>query len=263
MKTALITGCSSGIGRATAERFHDEGWRVYATARDTDDITGLSEQGMETLELDVTEDGDCGAAVEAVEDDHDTVDCLVNNAGYGQMGAVEDVPVEDMHRQMEVNLYGPQRLTRRVLPGMRDQESGTIVNVSSIAGQISPPGMGVYSASKHALEAVSDSLRVEVADFDVDVVLVEPGPVETEFGGRADEEYPDAEDSAYSKLYTSQEERDDSLSRFTVTPEDVAETIHEAAEADSPKARYTVTWSFRAARIVRNVPPVIRDRLLR
>ena len=141
-KTVLITGSSSGIGRATAAAFLDEDWTVHATARDTADIEDLAEAGCETHELDVTDDEDVADVVDRVVDADGRIDCLVNNAGFGQFGPLEDVPVEDLHAQFDVNVYGPHRMARAVLPHMREQGEGTIVNLSSVSGRVATPGMG-------------------------------------------------------------------------------------------------------------------------
>jgi NAD(P)-dependent dehydrogenase (short-subunit alcohol dehydrogenase family)/GNAT superfamily N-acetyltransferase len=181
-KTVLITGCSSGIGRATAELLGRDGWAVYATARRLETIEDLATAGCRLVQLDVCDEVSMQAAIEIVERERGAVDVLVNNAGYGQEGAVEDVPVAELRRQFETNLFGPHRLTRLVLPGMRHKGWGRIVNVSSMGGKVTFPGGGAYHASKHALEAISDALRYEVRPFGVDVVVIEPGLVKTRFG---------------------------------------------------------------------------------
>ncbi len=242
-KTVLLTGCSSGVGKATASAFLEDGWTVFATARDPADIEALGEAGCRTLALDVTDDDSIDAAVETVFDAVETLDCLVNNAGYGQFGPIEDVPVEEVQAQFDVNVYGPHRLLRAVLPTLREQESGTIINVSSVAGRVSPPGMGTYSASKFALEAMSDALRSELAPLGVDVALVEPGPVATNFADRADDELAQLERTDdYDTVYTFYE--DTSLfggqSPVAVSPDMVAETILEAGVSPNPNARYPV-----------------------
>ncbi|MFB6092045.1 MAG: SDR family NAD(P)-dependent oxidoreductase, partial [Haloquadratum sp.] len=187
-ETVLITGCSSGIGRATARAFLEEDWRVYATARNPADVETLGEAGCEIATLDVTDRDDVDRVVDRIVDEAGHVSCLVNNAGYGQFGPVEDVPTDQVHRQFDVNLYGPHRLVRAVLPQMREQGEGTIVNVSSVAGRVSFPGGGVYAGSKFALEAMSDALRNEVDEYGIDVVVVEPGPVESNFDDRVERE---------------------------------------------------------------------------
>ena len=195
-KTVLITGCSSGIGRETARAFLAEDWCVYATARNPADIETLGDAGCRIATLDVTDPDDIERVVDRIIDEEGHLSCLVNNAGYAQFGPVEDVSTDKVHRQFDVNLYGPHRLLRAVLPHMRAQEAGTIVNVSSAAGQVSFPGGGIYAGSKFALEAMSDALRNEVDEYGIDVVLVEPGPVETSFTERAKAEVYGGDDGA-------------------------------------------------------------------
>ena len=165
----LVTGCSSGIGRATARRFLDADWRVWATARDPTDITELADAGCRTAALDVTDGAQIERVVErAVERDR-RIDCIVNNAGFGQAGAIEEIPVGRLQAQFDVNVFGPVRLIQTVLPHMRNAGGGTVVNVSSLMGRVTYPTRGAYAGSKHALEALSDTLRAEVGVFDVDV----------------------------------------------------------------------------------------------
>lgn len=265
-ETVLITGCSSGIGRATAEAFVDSNWLVYATSRDTDDIAELAEQGCETASLDVTEAAEVERVVDRIEADTGRVDCLVNNAGYGQYGPLEDIPTERLHRQFEVNVYGPHRLTRAVLPLMRDREAGTIVNVSSVLGRVSVPGSGAYAASKFALEAMSDALRAEVDRFDVDVVLVEPGLVDTGFENRmADELDGLARSDAYGWLYDTIEEFQmtaDALP-FRSDPALVGTTIHDIACMTDPDPRYPVGLSGTVLLYSRFLPDRLRDAAVR
>lgn len=274
VRTVLITGCSSGIGRATAERFHDAGWTVYATARNPDDIDDLDERGMETLELDVIEDDDATRAVETVVERDGGIGCLVNNAGYAETAAVEETAVDDLRAQFDVNTYGPHRLMRATLPHMREQGGGTIVNVSSVGGRLAQPGLGAYCASKFALEALSDATRIEVARFGIDVVLVEPGPVRTRFEEKAEERL-DARtngDGPYDDLYDrlgefsqgirEQDGRDlltAIVGAMAVPPEQVAETIVEAAESPDPKARYGVSLPHRLMAMGEYVPSELRD----
>jgi NAD(P)-dependent dehydrogenase (short-subunit alcohol dehydrogenase family) len=254
-ETVLITGCSSGIGRATARAFDDAGWTVYATSRDESDVSEFADRGMETAALDVTDADQVEEVVSRVVEDHGSLDCLVNNAGYAQMGPVEDVPTEDLHRQFDVNVYGPHRLVRAALPAMRRAEDGTIVNVSSAAGRISLPGAGVYSASKHAVEALSDALRGEVEPHGVDVVVVEPGPVETEFDDRAGDELDTLERSgAYEDVYYLYEDVYAVSGVGAVPPTEVADTILNAASVTDPAPRYTVGPLAGAAALARLVP---------
>ena len=270
-KTVLITGCSSGIGRATALAFVEEDWCVYATARNPADIETLGEAGCRIATLDVTDPDDVERVVERVVDEEGHLSCLVNNAGYAQFGPVEDVPTEKVHRQFDVNLYGPHRLLRAALPHMRAQEDGTIVNVSSAAGRLSFPGGGIYAGSKFALEAMSDALRNEVDEYDVDVVLIEPGPVETSFTERAEAEvYGDSDDTpddgddvpgiepsgAYESFYElfSDTRLVGGGGLGAVPPERVAEDIVEAASSTKPKARYQPGTAARVSTLARFLP---------
>jgi NAD(P)-dependent dehydrogenase (short-subunit alcohol dehydrogenase family) len=181
-RAVLVTGSSSGIGRAAALRLADRGWDVYASARRRESIADLAESGCRLLALDVTDEGSMVAAVRAIEAERGAVGVLVNNAGYGQGGAIEEVAVGDMRRQFETNFFGLARLTQLVLPGMRRQGWGKVVNVSSMGGRLTLPGGGVYHATKHAVEALSDALRFEVRGFGIDVIVIEPGVIKTRFG---------------------------------------------------------------------------------
>ena len=174
-KAVLITGCSSGIGRATAELMAARGHRVYATARKLEAIADLADRGCRTLALDVTDEQSMRSAVAAVEEAEGAVGVLVNNAGYSQSGAVETLDLDDVRRQFETNVFGLIRMCQLVLPGMRRQRSGRIMNLSSMGGKLTFPGGGAYHATKHAVEAISDALRFEVKGFGVDVVVIEPG----------------------------------------------------------------------------------------
>jgi NADP-dependent 3-hydroxy acid dehydrogenase YdfG len=184
-KAVLVTGCSSGIGEATARRLAEHGWTVYASARRLESIEPLADAGCKLLQLDVTDEQSMRAAVETVEREHGAVGVLVNNAGYSQGGPIEQVPLEAVRRQFETNVFGLIALTQMVLPAMRAQRWGKIVNIGSMGGRLTLPGGGLYHATKHSLEAISDALRFEVRGFGVDVVLVEPGLITTEFGKTA------------------------------------------------------------------------------
>lgn len=244
----VITGCSSGIGRATARRFLQGGWRVWATARDPTDLEALERAGCRTAALDVTDGDQVDAVVSRVVDRDGRVDCLVNNAGYGQAGAVEEVPIEKVHAQFDVNVYGPLRLARAVLPHMREHGGGTIVNVSSMLGRISYPGRGIYAGSKHALEAITDALRVEVRQFGVNVVLIEPGVVRTGFEERLDESRRGIEQRlAYSRLNAIVDLAQRASKAVGISPERVASVIYDATVTADPQARYVVGFDARLA----------------
>ena len=180
--SVLITGCSTGIGRATAKRLVAGGRTVYATARRPETLPELEAAGCRTLALDVTDEASMQAAVDAVEGG---VGVLINNAGYSQSGALETLPMESVRRQFETNVFGLLRMCQLVLPGMRAAGAGTIVNVSSMGGRLTFPGGGAYHATKYAVEAMSDALRMEVGRFGIDVICVEPGLIRTEFGSTA------------------------------------------------------------------------------
>lgn len=195
-RAVLITGCSSGIGRATALRLATGGWTVYASARRVEAIADLADAGCRLLALDVTDEASMVAAVAQVEREAGAVGVLINNAGYSQSGAIETVPLDAVRRQFETNVFGLVRLTQLVLPAMRAQGWGKIVNLGSMGGRLTFPGGGHYHATKYALEALSDALRFEVAGFGIDVVLVEPGLITTEFGTTALASLADAGDPA-------------------------------------------------------------------
>ena len=250
-RVVLITGCSTGIGRATAERLATSGWRVYATARDVEKIASLADIGCELLALDVTDEASMRAAVGEVERREGAVGVLVNNAGYSQSGAVEEVPMEKVRRQFETNVFGLARMCQLVLPGMRRQGWGRIVNISSMGGKLTFPGGGYYHATKYAVEALSDALRFEVAGFGVRVAVVEPGLIRTHFAdaatgsmdGTTAADGPYARfDAAVAKAVRDNYERGPIL-RLGGGPETVAATIERAITADRPRTRYAVTPS--------------------
>jgi NAD(P)-dependent dehydrogenase (short-subunit alcohol dehydrogenase family) len=257
----LITGCSSGIGAATAAHLADKGWTVYATARRVETLAGLEAKGCKTLALDVTDEASCRAAVEAVEAAEGAVGVLINNAGYSQSGAVESVPDERVRAQFDTNVFGLLTMCRLVLPKMREQGWGKIVNVSSMGGRFTFPGGGVYHASKFAVEALSDALRFEVKGFGVDVIIIEPGIIRTSFGETAVREigagtrdpgpygeFNQAVAEATAGVYES-----GPLGRLGGPPEAVARKIEQAITARSPHTRYTVTPSARVLITLRSV----------
>lgn len=252
-KAVLITGCSSGIGRATALELARRGRTVYATARRPETIADLADAGCRTLALDVTDEHSMLDAVRAVERAEGAVGVLVNNAGYSQSGAVETVPMEAVRRQFETNVFGLVRLTQLALPRMRAQRWGRIVNVGSMGGRLTFPGGGFYHATKHALEAISDALRFELRGFGVDVILLEPGLIATEFGN-----------AATASMAHVDGGREDPYGRFNATvgavtkgayegpmrhlgasPERVAKVIARAIARSRPPARIAITPSAR------------------
>lgn len=259
----LITGCSSGIGRATAERLAGAGWTVYATARRLESIADLGARGCRLLALDVTDEDSMRAAVATVEEAEGGVGALVNNAGYSQGGAVEQVPLEDVRRQFETNVFGLVRMAQLVLPGMRARGSGRIVNVGSMGGKLTFPGASFYHATKYAVEALSDALRFEVQGFGIHVSLIEPGLIRTQFAETAVSTVDGAGDGAYARFNravaaTTVGAYEGPLARLGGGPETVAKTIARALGATSPKARYPVTPSARLIMAQRRLMP---DRL--
>ena len=249
----LITGCSTGIGRATAQRLLGGTRPVVATARRPETLAELEAAGAEVLPLDVTDEDSMRAAVDTVVERHGAVGALVNNAGYSQSGAIEEVPLDDVRRQFETNVFGLVRMCQLVLPGMRAQNSGRIVNVSSMGANFTFPGGGVYHATKYAVEAISDALRFEVAGFGIHVVIVQPGLIRTRFADAATDairastpsEGPYAEFNAAVAGSTKSVYERGPLARLGGGPETVARTIERAITARSPKIRYRVTPSAR------------------
>jgi NAD(P)-dependent dehydrogenase (short-subunit alcohol dehydrogenase family) len=250
-KAVLITGCSSGIGRASALQLVRSGWKVYATARREEAIADLKDAGCQTLALDVTDEQSMRAAVDTVERAEGAVGVLINNAGYSQSGAIETVPLEAVRRQFETNVFGLVRLTQLVLPNMRAQRWGKIVNVGSMGGRLSFPGGGHYHATKHALEAISDALRFELRGFGIDVILLEPGLITTEFGEAATAsmtQIASSENDPYDHFNATvgavtKGAYDGPMRLLGAGPERVAKVIRRAISRRRPPARITITPS--------------------
>lgn len=257
-RVALVTGAASGIGRAIASALADE-WTVYATDVETDGLAALSH--CETVRLDVTDDSMVERVLDRIRSAHGGVDCLVNNAGYAELGPVEDVPVEAVANQFDVNVYGPLRLCRAVLPGMRERGSGRIVTVSSIFGKTVLPGMGVYSASKFGVEALSDALRRELARTDIEVVVVEPAWVETAFAETAHRTLDDRNQTPVYEAVYQLFERTPFLDggALAVSPETVAGVVETAATTADPDSRYAVGPQARALAATGALPDWVLD----
>lgn len=264
-RSVLVTGCSSGIGKATAARLAQAGYKVWATARKREQLAELEAMGCRTLSLDVNSDASMSAAVQAIEAEDGAIGVLVNNAGYSQSGAIEAVPMEKVRQQFETNVFGLVRLTQLALPKMRAQRWGRIINVSSMGGKLVFPGGGYYHATKYAVEAISDALRFEVRGFGVGVVLVEPGLIKSGFSeaALAQMDPAQAKEDPYATFHeavaraTKESYEKGPLARFTGVPDDVAKTIQKAIEADRPKARYTVSGS---AKILLTQRKLLSDR---
>jgi len=266
-KIALVTGASAGIGEATARALIADGYKVFAGARRLDRMGGLASLGATLLKLDVTDDASIGAAVNAIKADAGRLDVLVNNAGYGSYGALEDVPLDEARRQFDVNVFGLARLCQLVLPMMRAQQSGKIVNVTSIGGKIWEPMGSWYHATKFAVEGLSDCLRVEVERFGIDVIIIEPGAIRTEWAGIArDGLLRTSGNGAYAeqakghaRLLAAAD-----TSSLTSLPTVVANTIVRAVGARRPKTRYATGGGARTILLLRTIlPDRMFDRLMR
>jgi NAD(P)-dependent dehydrogenase (short-subunit alcohol dehydrogenase family) len=269
-KAVLITGCSTGIGRATAERLASRGWNVYATARKLDSIADLTSRGCKTLALDVCNEASMRSAVETVARAEGAVGVLINNAGYGLEGTFEETPIDAIRRQFETNVFGLIAMTKLVLPAMRAQRWGRIVNLSSMGGKLTLPGGAYYHATKHAVEALSDALRFEVKGFGIDVIVIEPGPIKTRFGDTAVGSIAAPKDSPYAafNLVLEKQIREayegGPMARFAAGPEAVADVIEKAISATNPRTRYPVTLAARVLmRLRRTLPDRAFDAFLR
>lgn len=256
----LVTGCSSGIGAATARRLLADGHTVWATARRVDTLDELAAAGARVLALDVTSERSMTSAVSTILGEHGRIGALVNNAGYGAYGAVEDVPLDRVREQFETNVFGLARLTQLVLPSMRAHGAGRIVMMSSMGGRLTFPFGGYYHASKHAVEALSDALRFEVKPFGIKVSVVEPGLITTRFGETAagtmgaatpdDSAYVDtvkAVDTAMARSYRNK--------AMTAGPDAVAAAVSHALRARRPRTRYVITRAARALVTTRALAP--------
>ena len=245
----LISGCSSGIGAATAAALVQAGHTVYATARKVETLAALEALGARPLELDVTSEDSMLAAVKTVESAHGQVGTLINNAGFAEYGPIEESDLERVRAMFDTNVFGLARLTQLVLPAMRRSRSGRIVNIGSMGGRLTFPVGGYYHATKYAVEAISDALRVEVKPFGIEVILVEPGLIRTNFESRMNEglEAGTARQgsvTAYSDLLAASEKNTTGsyANDFMATgPETVATVIVKAVQSSRPRSRYVVT----------------------
>ena len=262
-RTVLVTGCSSGIGEATARLLAERGHRVYATARRPETLAELKEAGCETLALDVTDAESMRAAVASVESTGGGVEVLVNNAGYGLHGPFEETQIDEVRRQFETNVFGAVALTQMVLPKMRANRWGRIVNISSMGGRITLPGGAFYHGTKHALEAISDVARFELKPFGIDVVVIEPGIIRTQFGETATSSVGESDEGPYASFNRSLKSVLDSaytglMAKAGVGPETVAKTIAKAVEKKRPKTRYITPAPTRGILLARRL---LSDRL--
>ena len=271
-RSALITGCSSGIGLATARALHQRGWKVYATARKEEDVDRLRGEGFQGLTLDLADEASVEQAVKVLlMKTGGVLGALVNNAGYGQAGALEDLSRQAMRDQFETNVFGLQQLTNRLVPLFRKQGAGRIVHVSSMVGRMALPLMGMYSASKFAVEALGDVLRWELGGTGVAVSLVEPGPIITRFrfttASRAEAAAQSDASVFGAGLRKELDERRKPEGRkpslFDRPPEAVAERIVHALESPKPRRRYCITAPAHFAAFARRfLPDAVLDALV-
>lgn len=271
MGPVLITGCSSGVGRAAALAFNAAGYPTFATARNPAMLKELRAVGCETLALDVTDEAARRAAVEAVESRFGAVGILINNAGYGQYGPMEEISLDAMRRQFETNVFGAVRLCQLVLPAMRRAGKGRVINLSSVAGRVSIMGGGPYHAAKFALEAFADALRPEVEPFGIDVVNVLPGPIATQFGatlmatipGLCENHNVEPDTGPYAAFKANLARR---MRTFlapggcgVMTADHVARIVLKAGTASRPRTRYNVGVIAKLGPLGRALAP---DRLI-
>ena len=251
-QTVLITGATDGLGKAVALLLAERGFRVFAAGRSAEKRTRLDalarekRLSIETLEMDVCDDGSVHRAVSSVLQKSSAIDVLINNAGFVQVGAVEELRIEDWRRQFETNFFGVIRVTQAVLPQMRERRKGRILMMSSVSGFVTPPTQGAYSASKHAVEALSNALRHELYPFGIHTILIQPGYIVTNIQPTAVElaqSYQEQFKSGpYAGIYASYlESATSTRARSKTTPEDCARIMLKAIEAPRPKARYGVT----------------------
>ena len=246
-KTVLITGAASGIGKATAKAFVKKGYITYATDKDTSNMQDLKKLGCKIRNIDVTIESSMTHGVTAIETETGGVDILVNNAGYGQNGVIEELSIDKIRKQFEVNVFGLLRMSQLVLPKMRQRKSGRIINLGSVGGDFTTPGASAYHASKFALESFNDGLRGELRQFGIDVVLIKPGGVYTNFMNTANKLYPkplaDSSYNAFREKFVKQSNAIFDPKKKTygiLMPEKVANIIVKASEKRNPKTRYKI-----------------------
>jgi short-subunit dehydrogenase len=256
-QTVLVTGASSGMGKDFAQRLLKEGMTVYVAARSVDKMADLAEAGAIVLAMDITKDDDIVAAVEKIKSDDGGVDVLINNAGFGQYGPVEDTPLATARYQFEVNLFGLARLTQLLLPAMRENEKGLIINISSMGGKMYTPLGAWYHAAKHALEGWSDCLRIELKPHGIDVVIIEPGLIRTGFGDAVGHSFQQADSSAYTGMIEAlRKGTETTYANPRISPPSViADLVVRAIGAARPKTRYAAGYMGRPLMFLRWLLP--------
>ncbi len=269
-KSILITGCSTGIGRCAAEKLKQRGYRVFATARKQEDVAQLINDGIESVQLDLANSASIHSAVELIlHKSGGELFALFNNGAYGQTGAVEDLTRDALREQFETNLFGTHELTNLVIPVMRRQGGGRIIQNSSVLGFVALKYRGAYNASKYAMEGLTDTMRMELKGSGIYVSLIEPGPIETHFRKNAYAAYKrniNTENSYHKAIYELMEQRlqtEGPVVPFTLDPEAVVKKLIQALESKRPKARYYVTLpTYLFGYLKRLLPVNILDRIL-
>ena len=266
-KVILLTGASSGIGYQTAESLAKEGHVVYGAARRTEKMETLKQFGVKPIYLDVTDEESIKSSIDTIIGDERRIDVLINNAGYGSYGAIEDVEISEAKMQFEVNLFGLARLVQLVLPHMRKQKSGRIINVSSMGGRLTTYFGAWYHATKYALEAFSDALRMEVADFGIDVSLIEPGGIKTDWGIiAADKLANSAKGGAYEKeaMKTAKGKKKKYSGNLLSNPIVITKAISKAVNSNRPKARYFIGFMAKPLVFLHTILPTkVFDKIMK
>ena len=256
-KTILITGATSGIGKAAAELFLSKSWTVIATGRNIDKLDELKVKGAIVHLLDVSKEEDIEQLVKFINSNQFKIDVLLNNAGFGQFGTIEETEISKAKAQFETNVFGLVAVSQKIIPMMRQNGSGRIINISSIAGKTSMPGGGWYSASKYAVEAISDAMRWETKQFGIKVSIIEPGPIKTEFGNTVNKIIVTKENSPYKNLVVDLTKSTKSIKGGTV--KDCASKIYKAATSKRPHNRYLVT---KEAKLIKFILAILPPKLL-
>lgn len=267
MKYILITGCSSGIGRCIADGLKAKNYAVLATARKQEDIDELNKAGFDAIMLDLTDSKSIYLAAEvALDKSNGQLYGLINNAAFGLTGAVEDLPIDALRQQFETNVFGTQELTNLLIPSMRKNNAGRIIQISSVLGLVTMKYRGAYCASKYALESLSDAMRYELADTNIKVCLIEPGPIRSEFRNNVVANFQkviDKSKSEHTEAYNKMENQAGDKVPFTLGPEAVLKKVIHALESEKPKARYFVTFpTILFAFLKRILPGTLLDKIL-
>jgi len=253
-KVALITGTSAGMGKEIAKQLFTDGYIVYGAARRVDKMEDIRALGIKVLPMDVADDVSIVSSINTIINTEGRIDVLINNAGFGSYGTIEEVPIDTARYQLEVNVFGAARLIQLVLPYMRAQHSGKIINITSIGGKLATPLGGWYHASKFALEGLSDSLRNEVKPFGIDVIVIEPGGIKTEWGSIATDNLKKISgNSAYKTLISKFDAAMSKAEKNGSEPKVIVDLVTKALNAKNPKARYSGGYMARPSLFMRKL----------